>query len=327
MQSIHPTVSEFSKLYQRQRGFHASMVSEIRDEQGQEILNDRELIMDLNIRVSRKLPSLTPEILLRIAKRFGVDVCSEPFLLRVICLTIDDLVKRNFDLGFLFSDMQGPIAAIRDIDTRKVKEDIVRKPESIIMCQECEKRSSVLKCEQCMDHFCQECFDMLHATGNRKLHLVHEVEQLVCVACDIKVAECQCIQCGSFFCNPCFGSIHGARPELHKHRRRVISGLVCQECEHAHAGVICEDCCDLFCSACFLKLHKTGKKESHAHLTADANGQVFRGGLLIAQSEADEIINRSRQTLFSNKWIPFKNDREEIFWYDFTTSTSSTETP
>ena len=259
----------------------------------------------------------TPEIVGCVGERLSINGTLEPFLLRVVRSTIEHYATKQFDFKFLISDMLEPMRSLRRIDSRKVKEDIVHKPQSIIMCQECEKRSSVLKCEQCLDHFCQECFDMLHATGNRKLHFTQEVEQLVCVSCDMKVAECQCIQCGSFFCNPCFGSIHAIRSDLHKHRRRAISGLVCQECEHAHAGIICEDCVDLFCSPCFLRLHNSGNKKNHSHLTVDANSQVFRKGLLVDQGEANALIDRSRLTLFSDPFIEFFNEKGDSFVHSF----------
>ena len=219
----------------------------------------------------------------------------------------------------MLSDLQEPVKALRDVFKGQVREDIARKPAAIIMCQECDKRSSVLKCEQCLDHFCQECFDMLHATGNRRSHLIREVEQLVCVACDCSVAECQWIQCGSFFCNSCFISIHSARVDLHRHRKRTLSGLVCQECEHAHAAIICEDCVDLFCSPCYLRLHRYGQRKQHGHLTIDLNGQVFRAGLLVSPNDAQALIDRSRSTTVSGPWIHYKDEDGSSYWQNCAT--------
>ena len=285
------------------------------------------VLRTLKERIEKKLPPATPDIVSSIAALIGVERKSEYALMRSIKATLESYVQKQYALTNLLEDLEQPIASLRDIRRNQVKEDIVRKPLAIIMCQECEKRSSVLKCEQCQDHFCQECFDVLHATGNRKSHLIQEVEQLVCVACDATVADCQCVQCGSFFCSPCFVSIHSSRSDLHRHRKRTISGLVCQECEHAHAAVLCEDCMDLFCSPCYLRLHKNGQRKQHTHLTVDANGQVFRGGLLIPPTEAQVLIERSRSTTASGPWIHYRDDTGESYWHNCHTDEESHSAP
>ena len=76
-------------------------------------------------------------------------------MVRVICSTIEHFVSKKLDLKHIMRDMHEAVRSLREIESRKVKQDILRKPEAIILCQECEKRSSVLKCEQCLDHFCQ----------------------------------------------------------------------------------------------------------------------------------------------------------------------------
>ena len=44
--------------------------------------------------------------------------------------------------------------------------DIIRKPMGIIMCQECEKKVAVVKCEHCMDnYFCLVCYPTHECTG------------------------------------------------------------------------------------------------------------------------------------------------------------------
>lgn len=278
-------------------------------------------------RQARHQSGVTPEIVLQLAMLLHVDVKSDFALLRCIKATIEAYIARKFDLTHFLDDIELPLNTLRAIIKQQVKEDVVRRPESIIMCQECEKRSSVIKCEQCMDHFCQECFDVLHATGNRKTHLIQEVEQLVCVACDTAVADCQCIQCGTFFCGPCYLSIHSARPDLHKHRKRTISGLVCQECEHAHAAVLCEDCLDLYCTPCYLRIHRNGQRRQHSHLTVDPNGQVFRAGLLVSSSEAQHLIDRARSTAVSGPWMHYSDLNNAGFWFNCVTEDVSETNP
>ena len=59
----------------------------------------------------------------------------------------------------------------------------------------------MLKCQQCRDFFCQDCFNSTHATGKRRGHIVQDVEQLVCAVCDAQIATSQCIQDGLFYCD------------------------------------------------------------------------------------------------------------------------------
>jgi hypothetical protein len=290
--------------------------------------NGAELSRDIQARTELRLPATSPEILNQLCSFVKVDSCYEPFLCHVLKACFDTYAKKQYDIRCLLVDLPEPLDSLRRIEKEKVNVDVFSIPRSIIMCDECEKRSAVVKCEQCMDHFCQECFDELHATGNRRTHMTQEVEQLVCIACDATVADCQCVQCGSFFCSPCFVSIHGSRSDLNKHRKRNISGLVCLECEHAHATVICEDCVDLFCSACYLKLHKKGQKKKHAHLTVDPNGQVFRGGLIIPSAEAQSVIEAARSRSAYSHWIMFQTDGgESNFWCNVKTQVISNESP
>merc|ERR1719316_1606257 len=121
-------------------------------------------------------------------------------------------------------------------------------------------KAAVVKCEQCKDYFCQDCFNSTHATGKRRSHITSDVEQLVCAAYEDRVATCQCVQCGLFYSDEGFLYVHAfdaSRPDLRNHLKRVINGLVCLEC--------------------FIKLHRKGKRRQHVHLTIDNTGQIFRG--------------------------------------------------
>jgi len=234
----------------------------------------------------------------RIFELVGISIETEPRLGDAIRVAFEECISKRYDMRALLDNLSsGSVDCIRTIFRNQVKIDVVRKSQSIIMCDECEKHSSVLKCDKCKDNFCQECFDTLHATGNRRTHTTTEIEQLVCVSCDCTVADIQCIQCGTFFCSPCFSAIHAPRPDLVKHRKRNVSGLVCLECEHAHASVLCENCVDIFCTPCFLKTHHTGNRRTHAHSTIDINGHVYRSGLLVDPLEAQSLLDRAREPI------------------------------
>lgn len=315
----------YSGIYHRKKGFSANAHLTSLVEANEFSQRCKDLVLQIRERIEKRLPVSTPDIVQKIADMTAVDVGKEISLLRSLKGTLETFVEKQYDLVHLIPDLKELVPVLREVESRKVKQNIFGPPRSILLCQECDKRSSVVKCEQCRDHFCQECFDMLHATGNRRYHLVQEMEQLVCVACDTAVADCQCIQCGSFFCSPCFASIHGSRSDLHKHRRRNISGLVCQECEHAHAGVICDDCGDLFCSPCYLRLHKKGQKKKHSHMTVDLNGQVFRGGLIVAPHEASAAIEKARSR--TSHWIQFVSDSGALFWHNFASDEETSADP
>ena len=326
MQSVHPAISLFSRIFQAQRGFGITAIES-------SLMNDVEsekvyaICLEIKERLDRGCPLVDPQIVYRVCEVIGVVCTRDFFLLRVIMASLESYKQKQYDLSVLVTDLMEPLARIREIEGQKVRVDVSGIPCSIMMCDECEKRSAVVKCEHCLDRFCQGCFDELHATGNRRSHFVQEIEQLVCISCDAVVADCQCVQCGSFFCSSCFVSIHQSRLDLMKHLKRNISGLICYECEHAHATVICEDCSDLFCSPCFEQLHRKGQRNKHSHLTVDPNGQVYRGGLLVSPSEAQASIARTRSQSTYSPWISFVNIDGSEYWHNFGTGEESNEPP
>ncbi len=101
-------------------------------------------------------------------------------------------------MGTILQDLEKPLEFLRKMRKQQVKVDVIRKPDTVVMCQECEEKSAVVKCQQCKDFFCQDCFNATHATGKRRGHIIQDVEQLVCAACDHLIASCQCIQCGLY---------------------------------------------------------------------------------------------------------------------------------
>ena len=274
----------------------------------------RDLLHKIEDRVNAQFPVCSPDILLELASLLGVDSVKEHQLMCVLQSTLESYVDAKYDLTNLLLDLHDPIVALRDLYSQQ--RELCGKTNTIIICQECDKKSAVLRCEICEDSYCQECFDILHATGNRRTHQCVELEQLVCVICDKQMASSQCIQCGSFFCDVCFQTVHSTGTLL-SHRKRTVSGLVCQECEHTHAAIVCEDCVDLFCAQCYAKLHKNGNRTTHSYLAIDANGQLFKQGLLVPTHEAQKLIDHARASL--SPWMRFDTDKWEPFWYNFQT--------
>mmetsp|Transcript_5167 Transcript_5167/g.12410 ORF Transcript_5167/g.12410 Transcript_5167/m.12410 type:complete len:447 (-) Transcript_5167:44-1384(-) len=321
LQSIHPLIERYQQVYHKARSYTKQMV--IGETPGDELQTPdvklSAITADVMSRASRGMPSTTPEIVEGLCKLLGVNTTSEFYLFRTVKQTCEAYVEKKFDLSSLLQDLQEPVEFLRQIRKKQNQVDIIRKPTTIVMCQECEKKAAVVKCEQCKDYFCQDCYNSTHATGKRRAHITSDVEQLVCAAYEDRIATCQCVQCGLFYSDEGFLYVHAfdaARPDLRNHLKRVINGLVCMECEHYNASVLCEDCVDLFCTECFIKMHRKGKRRQHVHLTIDNTGQIFRGGFLVPPEEAQVLTDRARSTVETGPWVPFRDEDLKVFWYN-----------
>mmetsp|Transcript_21347 Transcript_21347/g.45638 ORF Transcript_21347/g.45638 Transcript_21347/m.45638 type:complete len:426 (-) Transcript_21347:113-1390(-) len=331
IQKTHPLIYRYKEIYANARSYQKKL------EDGDISLNLERpeqklmaIIAEIMGRASKGLPPATPDTVEGLAQIVGVDSTKEYFLFRVVKQTLEAYVEKKLDLHTFKQDLKDPIEFLRSIRKKQNQVDVIRKPTSIIMCQECEKKAAVVKCEQCKDFFCQDCFNGTHATGKRRAHITSDVEQLVCAAYEDRVATCQCVQCGLFYSDEGFLYVHAfdaARPDLRNHLKRVINGLVCLECEHYNASVLCEDCVDLFCTECFIKLHRKGKRRQHVHLTIDNTGQIFRGGFLVPPEEAQVLTDRARSTVETGPWVPFRDDRLNVFWYHLVEKTRVEQSP
>jgi hypothetical protein len=320
LQSEHPLILRYKEVYERARSFQKQLETGGAGDllEGPKVKLNA-VIAEVMGRASKGLPPATPEIVESLAKILGVDTKTEFFLTRSVKQTLEAYVEKKLDLQTILQDLKDPIEFLRMIRKKQNQVDVIKKPTSIVMCQECEKKAAVVRCEQCKDYFCQDCFNSTHATGKRRAHITSDVEQLVCAAYEDRVATCQCVQCGLFYSDEGFLYVHAfdaARPDLRNHLKRVINGLVCLECEHYNASVLCEDCVDLFCTECFIKLHRKGKRRQHVHLTIDNTGQIFRGGFLVPPEEAQVLTDRARSTVETGPWVPFRDDELNVCWYN-----------
>lgn len=321
LQNEHPLIAQYKEIYFKARSYTKQMQ---RGETAADALQEPSARMaaitaEIMGRASQGHPPATPKVVEGLAKIVGVDSTKEFFLFRTIKQTLEAYVEKKFDMSGLLQDLKEPVDFLRGIRKMQNQVDVIRKPTSIIMCQECEKKAAVVKCEQCKDFFCQDCFNSTHQTGKRRAHITSDVEQLVCAAYEDRVATCQCVQCGLFYSEEGFLHVHAfdaSRPVLRNHLKRVINGLVCLECEHYNASVLCEDCVDLFCTECFINLHRRGKRRQHVHLTIDNTGQIFRGGFLVPPEEAQILTDRARSTIETGPWVPFRDDNLSVYWYN-----------
>eukprot|EP00747_Dinoflagellata_sp_TGD_P161788 gnl/TRDRNA2_/TRDRNA2_178703_c0_seq1.p1 gnl/TRDRNA2_/TRDRNA2_178703_c0~~gnl/TRDRNA2_/TRDRNA2_178703_c0_seq1.p1 ORF type:complete len:415 (+),score=86.86 gnl/TRDRNA2_/TRDRNA2_178703_c0_seq1:128-1372(+) len=331
LQKVHPVINTYKQAYHKARSYTKQIVQgeteDILEKPDAQLHAIRAEVMG---RASKGVPSATPDIVEGLTRLLGIDIQKEFFLVRCVKQTLEAYAEKKFDLSYLVKDLKEPIDFLRTIRKKQNQVDVIRKPEKIVMCQECEKKAAVVKCEQCKDYFCQDCFASTHATGKRRAHITSDVEQLVCAVYEDKVATCQCVQCGLFYSDEGFLYAHAfdaSRPDLRNHLKRVINGLVCLECEHYNASVLCEDCVDLFCTECFIKLHRKGKRRQHVHLTIDNTGQIFRGGFLVPPEEAQVLTDRARSTVETGPWVPFRDDSLNVFWYHLVDKTKVSQNP
>ncbi|CAE6911418.1 Poll [Symbiodinium natans] len=244
LQKVHPLILRYQEVYFKARSYTKQLESgQIGNLLEQTDAKMAAITASVMGRASKGLPPATPEVVESLARVLGVESTKEFFLFRVVKQTIEAYVEKKLDLSSIVQDLKDPIEFLRQIRKKQNQVDVIRKPTTVVMCQECENRAAVLKCEQCKDFFCQDCFNSTHATGKRRAHITSDVEQLVCAAFEDRVATCQCVQCGLFYSDEGFMHVHAwdaARPDLRNHLKRVINGLVCLECEHYNASVLCE---------------------------------------------------------------------------------------
>lgn len=331
LQKEHPLLARYKELYHKARSYTKRMESgDAGNVLDQPDVKLAAITSEVMSRASKGLPSATPEIVESLCKLLGIDTTREFFLFRGVKQTLEAYVEKKLDLSSIIRDLKDPTEFLRQIRKKQNQIDVIRKPTTVVMCQECEGKAAVVKCEQCKDYFCQDCFNRTHATGKRRAHITSDVEQLVCAAFENRVATCQCVQCGLFYSDEGFMHAHAwdaARPDLRSHLKRVINGLVCLECEHYNASVLCEDCVDLFCTECFIKLHRKGKRRQHVHLTIDNTGQIFRGGFLVPLEEAQVLTDRARSTVETGPWVPFRDEVLNVFWYHLVDKQTVTQSP
>mmetsp|Transcript_36242 Transcript_36242/g.90471 ORF Transcript_36242/g.90471 Transcript_36242/m.90471 type:complete len:365 (-) Transcript_36242:64-1158(-) len=335
IQKVHPVIERFSKMYQKQKAFLQRAYKPQPPPPEDRESDLRSITSFVLERVNKHLPPSTPDVIERLAKICNIDTTTEFYLARALKATFEAYIEKQYDLQTIVSDLRDPLEFLREIRKEQVRHEILKKPESVVVCTECEQRAAVYKCLQCRDFFCQGCFNALHATGKRRLHLTNDVEQLVCSVCDLALATCECVQDGLFFCDRCWNAAHSntqtqttqAAGGACKYLKRILNGMVCWECEEANATKLCEDCLDLFCTECFMRLHCTGKRRTHSFLTLDNEGNVFRGGIAVAPEEAQRLIDRARSAADSGPWMAFQDESFETYWFHLANKYSTRVSP
>merc|ERR1712157_24817 len=81
------------------------------------------------------------------------------------------------------------------------------------VCAECTSQAALVRCQDCVELFCYDCFKKTHARGKRQRHCVGLPQRTFCFECDAREASYICVECEDALCSRCSAQIHrsGAR--------------------------------------------------------------------------------------------------------------------
>ncbi|CAJ1341823.1 unnamed protein product [Effrenium voratum] len=158
LQKVHPLILRYQEVYFKARSYTKQLESgQIGNLLEQTDAKMAAITASVMGRASKGLPPATPEVVESLARVLGVESKKEFFLFRVVKQTIEAYVEKKLDLSSVVQDdLKDPMEFLRQIRKKQNQVDVIRKPTTVVMCQECENRAAVLKCEQCKDYFCQE---------------------------------------------------------------------------------------------------------------------------------------------------------------------------
>ena len=319
-QKDHPLLSKFKQFYESQlkfakrRGF---LKGNQRIVQIQETIT--RTIDTALVKLRNDTLPIDPSALEQVCECFNIDSTIHFHQVHSLKQALDIFVDRQFSVLSAIAvkvDHQGFIHAAREI---LVKSVISENFTEILLCQECQKKATRLKCEQCKDFFCNDCFSSTHAMGKRKAHETSVVAQTVCSICDCRAATMDLIldPTGSkLTCNPCYALLVSENRDVSNYPRRLLYELVCSECQHFKANIICKDCFDLFCFECHIKLHLRGKRLYHSVVTIDDRGSLWSDGKELPPSAVHSLIEECQErTSEECQWVKF----EDGMWYNLAT--------
>lgn len=171
--------------------------------------------------ISNQQPLISPKFVKAMADTLSVDVITEPHLVR----TLKTFLKA-FSQQYRIEeelDTQEIKWCIEILENERAKFEIMRNMDSVedpsddirpgihrqVYCTgSMERCGSVASCycPQCGDCFCEECFEKLHAKGNRSQHEANNI--IPCVLCQTMPAKLQCTYTFGSYCQQCYVQKH-----------------------------------------------------------------------------------------------------------------------
>lgn len=313
----HPVMEKFRALLDEQRAFAKN--TEVRLGQSKMKSKVGQVLNEVLNRTHKGFPPVTPELVEQLALVLNVESTQHFGLCLELRNMLEELAETQYDVAIMIKQPIDPSLFLAQCRKAVIRHCVTSKPDSLLMCQECEKKSARDKCEQCKDFFCMDCFEMTHISGKRKGHTKLDVVQMACDVCDVNHATTCSLDvrqgCGEKnFCDVC---LQKKSAELSGHRTKCIKDLKCTECEKEKATRLCEECCDLFCIECFTELHRRGKRRVHMPLILDENGQLIREGVHLPPLITQKMIAKARMSANGGPWVAFKDDQFSTYWYHF----------
>jgi hypothetical protein len=324
LQKDHPVLHRFKQLYSKQKVFikkHNRPTGQLGEEKIQQQLGV--ILNEVFNRAHKELPPVTPELVETLCLLLNVDSTTEARITQLIKQTCDLFVERRYAITQNTQSVCDPAEFLAIVRRENVRVGVIEKPMEVVFCQECEKKSAKIKCEQCRDFFCKTCFAETHATGKRKAHSTIWLEQDVCGVCDERLAESIVApndpNDAKMFCEICYVRETAEHADLKKLPKKLIHGVFCLECHGNKAEIICEHCVDLFCAQCHLKVHRKGRRAKHNALYIDqSSGEVWRAGNVLPAEDAQGLIDKARvRAAKDSPWVSFKDDNWNVYWFNF----------
>lgn len=311
-QTDHPLFKKFKLIYDSQLKF-AKTRGLLRG--NQRVMQIEETVsrlinLALNNLLKDSLP-MDPPALEELCLSFNIDSTCQFHQAHSLKQSFETFCDRQFAIMKAVSvkfNAQDFITVAREV---LVKAEISENFTEILLCQECDKKAARLKCDQCKDFFCNECFSSTHAMGKRKAHETSTVSQTVCSICDCRTATMDLLNgtsASKLTCDTCYTLLVSENADVSNYHRRLLFDLVCSECLHHTSNLVCKDCYDLFCFECHTKLHIKGKRQYHQVITIDDQGAFWSHGSELPPHAVHALLDACKErACLDTAWIKFQD--------------------
>ena len=157
-------------------------------------------------------PLLCPRTLLEVSDIVGLDLQSIPFCVAPIVHRLYQYLAKHSLCGVALSDFRILLSDLKHVycmckatpstdcvDCSTFDRAFVDGRKN---CDNCFQNIALQFCFNCLDHFCPNCFDGLHSTGNRVRHSNYRIH--LCSICNLSVAKLEVPRTQTKFCQDCY---------------------------------------------------------------------------------------------------------------------------
>lgn len=198
-----------------------------------------------------------------------------------------------------------------------------------VTCTECNKRSARVSCKTCNDHFCLNCFSLMHVPNKRKMHETECIQQKVCDGCDIALATRK-VEFSEeiILCESCFSELLVSISESEIPRISFLRKLRCCKCRGADAFILCSYCSAAFCNNCDHVSHLRGNSSEHERVWVDEEGFFWMNNESIMHPEVNfPFLYPKKSPTTAHDWLRFLDDDSNTYWFNMRTLRVSHSNP